>query len=214
MTLWEKIKEANKILKAGEPQNIQIEEHSGKVFTGYLPQAVVDAVNEAIGPESWFYEVEIVSQTASEKAYHAAVKVRVQMEIGSVVREAFGGGTSPGSPGDALKAATTDALKKALAAFSIGNRAYLGLLEKSSPSEEENSRDTTTATTKQMNLIKALYRRLHADGDLRRKHENLIRKLNDKYPGLKDGILTQSEASEIITALKDAGIDPLWEERE
>jgi len=48
-----------------------------------------------------------------------------------------------GNVGDAKKGAQTDAIKKALSYFSIGNRAYLGLLKEESQGNQNGSRPRT-----------------------------------------------------------------------
>ena len=222
LTLWEKVQKINEILLRGEPANIQTENRYGNVFTGYLPQAVVDAVNEVIGPE-WAYTVEIISTTTADKSHHATVKVVV--DICGIKREAFGGGTSPGSEGDALKSATTDALKKALAAFSIGNRAYLGLLVDPGANPEANGQKTptsqktpTTATTatstspipptpRQIRYLEALLRTVEGDMGFQRANKEYLARLQER---IEKGI-TRGEASAAIAWFEAGNVKPTWE---
>lgn len=121
-TIAAKVKKINEILKAAEPKNISTD-HKG--YSGYSPQYVIDAINsEFIG--QWNTTVlEHATYPLGDKK-HAFVKVAVT--ILDVTFEAFASHPIQTDPGDAFKSAQTDATKKALSYFSIGNRAYHGLL--------------------------------------------------------------------------------------
>lgn len=118
------VKRVNEVLQKGEPKNTNTD-HKG--YTGYAPQFVIDAVNsEFIG--EWSTKVlEHVTYPIGDKK-HAFVKVAVTIK--QITFEAFASHPIQTDPGDAFKSAQTDATKKALSYFSIGNRAYHGLLEK------------------------------------------------------------------------------------
>ncbi|MGZ6236376.1 MAG: Rad52/Rad22 family DNA repair protein [Syntrophales bacterium] len=130
-TVEEKIKAVNKILQDGEPANISVDSYSG--YSGYKPQFIVDAMNVVFGIGSWGFEeiaTDIVtSQTEKGTASLAVTQVKVWLK--DIAFQPVGWGQSritKGDVGDAKKGAQTDAIKKALSYFSIGNRAYHGLL--------------------------------------------------------------------------------------
>lgn len=128
-TINEKVKEVNAILLKGEPANVSIDSYSG--YSGYKPQYIVDAMNAVFGIGNWgFSEISNEIVTTGE-AQLAIANVSVYLE--GIDARPVGYGQSRvtrGDLGDAKKGAQTDALKKALSYFSIGNRAFHGLLEK------------------------------------------------------------------------------------
>lgn len=124
----EKIKKANEILEKGEPKNWS-KDHKG--YAGYKPQAVIDAVNE-VGI-NWSLELLETSERASGKENKnkqpiTDVLTKVRITIGDQKIDAVASHPILDDYGDAMKSAQTDAMKKAFAHFSIGNRAYHGLL--------------------------------------------------------------------------------------
>ena len=131
-TVEEKIKAVNKILQDGEPKNVSNDNYSG--FTGYKPQFIIDAMNVVFKIGNWGFEeisAEIVSHQ-SEKGTSSLAIAHVKVWLKSVDFQPVGYGQSrvtKGDLGDAKKGAQTDAIKKALSYFSIGNRAYHGLLK-------------------------------------------------------------------------------------
>lgn len=128
----ELVERVNKLLLAGEPGNITKQDTNG--YVGYEPQSLIDAMNEGFGLGNWGFE-ELSSETVdNEKGTLAVAQVRVWLK--DIDFKPFSWGQSRvtrGDIGDAKKGAQTDALKKALSYFSIGNRAYHGLLDKKSP---------------------------------------------------------------------------------
>ena len=130
----EKLKAVNKILHDGEPGNISIDSYSG--FTGYKPQYIIDAMNAVFKIGGWGFEevsTEIVSHQ-TEKGTSSLAICQVKVWLKDVAFQPVGWGQSrvtKGDLGDAKKGAQTDAIKKALSYFSIGNRAYHGLLKAS-----------------------------------------------------------------------------------
>jgi recombination DNA repair RAD52 pathway protein len=128
----EKLKAVNKILQEGEPGNISIDNYSG--FTGYKPQYIIDAMNAAFKIGSWGFE-EVASEIVThqtEKGTSNLALCQVKVWLKDVAFQPVGWGQSrvtKGDVGDAKKGAQTDAIKKALSYFSIGNRAYHGLLK-------------------------------------------------------------------------------------
>jgi len=124
----DKISDVNKILLAGEPNNWS-KDHKG--YSGYKPQAVIDAVNQA-GIE-WNLELLETSERLSARVDKNGkpiieVLTKVRISIGNRKIDAVASHPIIDDYGDAMKSAQTDAMKKAFAHFSIGNRAYHGLL--------------------------------------------------------------------------------------
>ena len=132
-TVNKDVKRVNEILKAGEPNNISVDSYSN--YSGYRPQYVVDAMNQVFGVHSWGFE-EIGTHTVknaitTKKGQNdlAVSKVEVWIVDKEIKRPAWGQNqVTRGDYGDAKKSAQTDALKKALSYFSVGNRAYHGKL--------------------------------------------------------------------------------------
>lgn len=124
----DKINKANEILLKGEPNNWS-KDHKG--YAGYKPQAVIDAVNEA--GILWDLELLETSERDSGKTNKSGNKIidvltKVRITISGVKKDAVASHPILDDYGDAMKSAQTDAMKKAFAHFSIGNRAYHGLL--------------------------------------------------------------------------------------
>lgn len=130
-TVEEKVKAVNAILQEGEPANISVDSYSG--YSGYKPQFVVDALNVVFGIGNWGFE-EISSQLEgvnAEKDTPSLAIAQVKVWLKGIDFQPTGWGqgrVTKGDMGDARKAAITDALKKALSYFSVGNRAYHGCL--------------------------------------------------------------------------------------
>ena len=131
-TIEEKIKAVNQILHDGEPGNISLDSYSG--FTGYRPQHIIDSMNAVFKIGGYGFE-EISSEIVnhqSEKGTSMLVIAHVKVWLKDVPFQPSSYGqarVTKGDVGDAKKAAQTDAIKKALAYFSVGNRAYHGLLK-------------------------------------------------------------------------------------
>ena len=130
-TFEEKVKAINRMLKDGEPGNISVDSYSG--FTGYKPQYLIDAMNFVFGIGNWGFEelfAEVLTN-ATEKGTQVLAVAKVKVWLKDVASQPVGWGQSrvtKGDVGDAKKGAQTDAIKKALSYFSVGNRAYHGLL--------------------------------------------------------------------------------------
>src|SRR6266404_9202570 len=130
-TFEEKVKAINRMLKDGEPGNISVDNYSG--FTGYRPQYLIDAMNFVFGIGNWGFEelfAEVLTN-ATEKGIQVLAVAKVKVWLKDVASQPVGWGQSrvtKGDVGDAKKGAQTDAIKKALSYFSVGNRAYHGLL--------------------------------------------------------------------------------------
>ncbi len=126
----ELIKEVNKVLYEAEPENVT-KDYSGN--TGYKPQYIVDAMNAVVGIGQWGFEEvsnELTDKGEDGKPSMAIASVKVWLSGVEFKPQAYGQGkVTRGDYGDAKKSAQTDAIKKALSYFSIGNRAYHGKLE-------------------------------------------------------------------------------------
>lgn len=128
----EKVKEVNDVLLKGEPKNISVDSYSG--YSGYSPQHVIDAMNAKMFGEWGFEELEtdtvVDKNSKGEETKLAITKVQVWLKGIEFKPTAWGQSRiTKGDVGDGKKGAQTDAIKKALSYFSIGNRAYHGLLE-------------------------------------------------------------------------------------
>lgn len=142
----ENIIKANEILEKGEPNNWSTD-HKG--YAGYKPQAVIDAVNQA--GIVWDLELLETSERASGKTNKnnqiiIDVLTKVRITIDGSKKDAVASHPILDDYGDAMKSAQTDAMKKAFAHFSIGSRAYHGLLTKTGVKEavkqlEDNNDD-------------------------------------------------------------------------
>jgi hypothetical protein len=127
----EKVQQVNKLLLAGEPGNITTDDHAKYASTGYKPQAIVDAMNEIFW-NAWGFE-ELNSELIMSKDGVPTLAVcQVSVRLKDVEFQPVGWGQArivSGDIGDAKKGAQTDAIKKALSYFSLGSRAYHGLLK-------------------------------------------------------------------------------------
>ncbi len=147
------VQAANNLLEAGEPGNISVDTYSG--FTGYKPQFIIDAMNEAVGYGNWGFEEVSNEIVGDEKATLIVSQVRVFLKDCAFQPTGWGQARiTKGDIGDAKKGAQTDAIKKALSYFSIGNRAYLGLLKEESQDNQNGNRSRTvrSATTARRTL--------------------------------------------------------------
>lgn len=142
----QKVKIVNDLLQAGEPRNVTKPDTNG--YVGYEPQAIIDAMNEGFGIGNWGFE-EISSETVdNEKGTLAVAQICVWLK--DIEFRPFAWGQSRvtrGDTGDARKGAQTDAIKKALAYFSIGNRAYHGLLDGKKPAQTPQPKPKPALTT-------------------------------------------------------------------
>jgi len=125
--MQEKIAKLNAFLEKGEPGNWTTD-HKG--YSGYTPQSIIDAVNTEFMGE---WSVEVVDYksypTQGKKGTINNAFVKIKLTLSGVSIETFASHPIQTDPGDAFKSAQTDAMKKAFAHFSIGRRAYHGLLK-------------------------------------------------------------------------------------
>lgn len=141
--IMQKIEAVNKLLLEGEPENISVDDHGGTTYTGYKPQYLIDAMNQVFDIGAWGFEEVSSEITPGEKGL-AIAQVKVWIE--GVKAQPVGWGqnrVTRGDIGDARKGAQTDAIKKALSYFSIGNRAYRGLLP--NPKQQQPARPAQNA---------------------------------------------------------------------
>ena len=147
----EEIEQINSILEGGEPDNISVDTYSG--YSGYTPQSIIDAINEVIGIDKWGFEElsnEIIGvETKSGLGQLSLANVKVWIMDRNNYRTAHGQSrVTSGDVGDAMKGAQTDALKKALSYFSIGSKAYLGLLDSKKKPRKTVFKSTKTSDDK------------------------------------------------------------------
>lgn len=141
LTISEKIEKVNAILLAGEPQNVT--EDTLTHYVGYKPQYIIDAMNEVFTAGEWGYN----KISLDERETLIITEVEVFLPGITYKPTAYGQGRiTRGDIGDACKSAITDAIKKALAYFSIGNRAYRGELvapPKQNPQQQNRNQQQT-----------------------------------------------------------------------
>ena len=129
----DRVNKVNELLKAGEPKNVQVKEAfsaRGRTLYGYIPQAILDAVNTVYGASGF------TSTVMDLKIGEKQVIARVEVGLWDTTRNVWNTHEQAGEmqiilsdTGSAAKGAITDATEKALGMFSIGNRAYLGQLD-------------------------------------------------------------------------------------
>ena len=126
----ENIEKINGHLKAGETNGNFSNDHKG--YTGYKPQAVIDAVNlEILGQWNLAVTGKETYPTRNKKGEEVKnAFVTVRLTIGDSFIDSMASHPILDDVGDAFKSAQTDAMKKAFAHYSIGNRAYHGLIGK------------------------------------------------------------------------------------
>lgn len=131
VTVESKVREVNELLKQGEPGNVSADTYSNS--TGYKPQYIIDAMNKVFGLGGWGFEEisnDLVDKNEEGKPTMAVAQVKVWLREIDFQPAAYGQSrVTRGDYGDARKGAQTDALKKALSYFSVGSRAYHGLLK-------------------------------------------------------------------------------------
>lgn len=134
-SLADRIHAVNVALREGEPDNITTDPVFG--YTGYKPQPIIDAMNKHIGLGQWGFEVVNMEVVREDKEGHPTMVmclIKVSMKGVEWMPSAYGQGMiTRQAVGDGYKSAQTDALKKALSYFSIGSRAYHGMLKDNTP---------------------------------------------------------------------------------
>lgn len=128
-TFKEKVQAVNEVLLSGEKNENFTADHKG--YTGYKPQYVIDAVNTQFCGD-WSLEIVDKSTYPTKNKKGEEVKnafVTVRLKINDKTIDSLASHPILDDVGDAFKSAQTDAMKKAFAHFSIGNRAYHGLLK-------------------------------------------------------------------------------------
>ena len=202
------IKAVDEILDSYGEKAIQEVPSRGRTLHGYVPQFVFDALNQTIGAGNWGYEILSSSYEREERkrkngnvdtVYVALVHVRVWMMDKGNCKEAFGGSENY-TAADALKGATTDAVQKALAMFSIGHKAYRGEL---APDKKDgkggknyvNKETGELASEKQKSFIKKLAKERGMNTEALNE---LARELGFELNG---ETLTKFQASQLVEAL-------------
>lgn len=128
------VQEVNKQLDEYGETAISVDTYSG--YIGYKPQFVFDALNKHVGIGNWGFEelsneIKVVGQGDKGDQLLAVAQVKVWVFNKEYAMPAYGQSrVTKGEHGDAMKGAQTDAIKKALSYFSIGSKAYRGLLKK------------------------------------------------------------------------------------
>lgn len=104
--------------------------------TGYQYQYLVNICNEILGLTGWGFDYEIVKDiegTWGEKQkrfFEVSINLTMWMKVGDTKAERkCAGGHKADLHGDALKGAITNALKKTMAMFGVGKKAYEGTID-------------------------------------------------------------------------------------
>lgn len=135
-----KVKEINDLLRSFGDKAIQQSNIPGRgQVTGYKPQYVLDSINAVIGQNEWRWEIineQIYLPNEQGKGGNVYVRIALYVKMDEEwlrKGEHYGGAKiSTSSVGDALKAATTDALQKAFSTMSVARDSYSGLLKQNS----------------------------------------------------------------------------------
>lgn len=198
-----------------EASQIKTRQGQGGKRLAYVEgHAYIARLNEAFDG-AWSFEI------LSYQVLDGEVLVHGRLTASGLVKEAFGGHKRVGGElGDDLKAASTDALKKAASLLGVGLHLYSSSSTKTAPREElphaaqrPSSRPvggqaapapsatngtSRQATTRQLERIRVLAR------TLRRSDEWLTRKVRQHYgaPGLE--ALTKTQAVHTIDCLTAA----------
>lgn len=139
----------NATLEANEPADISVDSYSG--YVGYKPQYIIDAMNETFGFGQWGFE-ELSNEIVPTKDGGGLAIAQVKVWLKDVDFQPTGWGqarVTKGDLGDARKGAQTDGIKKALSYFSIGNKAYQGLLKEEQAQASNSNKAGQSAQKKQ-----------------------------------------------------------------
>ena len=143
MTIKEKIDAVNKILLDGENINVSHDKIGG--YTGYKPQYIVKAMNQIFGYGEWGFKELKMETTETIATCHLSVFIKgIECEMSAWGQSRI----TRGDIGDAMKGSQTDALKKALSYYDIGERAYFGLLVVPDKKTESESKTFVVKATK------------------------------------------------------------------
>lgn len=171
-TLSDKVAAINAVLRAGEPGNISYDAHAD--VAAYGPQATFDAVNSELAGE-WGYAVSEPRGTGpDEKIVLVTVSLALRLADGTwrVLGSSAGGSRNErGNYPDAIKAATSDGLKKVLAVvLGVGSRAYRGELSAPTkpapapaPADEQVIRDLLESGSLEEGAFQQIRKGLHFD---------------------------------------------------
>jgi hypothetical protein len=143
--LRERIIDANAWLETNEPDSVSIPD-DGKGYIGYKIDWVVEAANTFIGEANWRYEL-VSMDTLDEmgKVAEAALCVFVRVNGEWVSKgDTFGGGAGHRDKTDGKKAAISDAVKKGLALWGLGDAAYQGELAEEYGERQRGKKKTST----------------------------------------------------------------------
>jgi len=128
----------------------------GTVLTMYGYQFAVNVLNEVLGMDHWYLEVEHQSAIIDKDKNKYQATVFVHLKLGnwdngnfSVIaqKDSYGHGENE-QRGNALKGAVTNGFKKAAAMFGIGKKAYEGLMEDFDIDELNNPKPKEARVTK------------------------------------------------------------------
>ncbi|MBX3203581.1 MAG: hypothetical protein KF764_00870 [Labilithrix sp.] len=182
------------------PEQIKQREGQGGKMLNYIEaHAVVARLNEACGEDGWSFEI------VEHKILDEEVIVVAKLTAGTVTKMAFGGSSVtrsrdglPMSIADDLKAAGSDALKKAASLLGVGLHLYGGTgapAAQARPASPAPSSPNDRLTSRQLSAIQSIARR-HNIGRDRMNHM-----LDERFGKIEVGHLSRREASSLLSEL-------------
>ncbi len=118
--------------------------------TGYQYQFLVNVLNEVVGVSGWSFSYSLVRETEGKTARGRTtweITVEMRIKILDAERVSAGGHTSF-VYFDALKGAITNSLKKTLALFGVGTKAFEGTIDEDLRPMPKNGRSTMVSSKK------------------------------------------------------------------
>lgn len=191
------------LTRAFPPEQIKQREGQGGRMLNYIEaHAVIARLNEACGEDGWSFEI-VEHQILDDE-----VIVVAKLTAGTVTKMSFGGSSVTRSRdglstsiADDLKAAGSDALKKAASLLGIGLHLYAGTDARATPPPTAASAPASPndrLTSRQLSAIQSIARRQN----IGRGH--LTSMLEQRFKKAELGHLSRREASLLLSELTEA----------
>ena len=186
------------------PEQIkQREGQAGKLLNYIEAHSVIARLNEACGEDGWSFEI------VEHNILDEEVIVVAKLTAGTVTKMAFGGsGVTrsrdglPISIADDLKAAGSDALKKAASLLGVGLHLYGAGPPEAAPARQARAPSPESPndrlTSRQLSAIQSIARRRNIGRD------HLTSMLEQRFQKLDLGHLSRREASSLLSELTEA----------
>lgn len=185
------------------PEQIKQREGQGGKLLNYIEaHAVIARLNEACGEDGWSFEI------VEHKVFDDEVVVVAKLTAGNVTKMSFGGSSITRSRdglstsiADDLKAAGSDALKKAASLLGVGLHLYAGTdafaaAQRTATPAPASPNDRLTS--RQLTAIQSIARRQN----IGRGH--LTSMLEQRFQKAELGHLSRREASSLLSELTEA----------